>query len=191
MMHGHKNIEFKYRIRSIARRDERCFSCSKHPNGSRVHPASYSLYIDSSYSEVWRPPCEADHTPSTSATVKNHRSYNSTPTYAFVACLGTTLHLVWVRDGKTIINRFISGQGALYSRTTWFESRLVYEIWKREICRLQDNKKLCHETEPLRFSLRSFKFSITKLYFLYLLLGNVAAIKSCHRAKTDMNIWCA
>ena len=58
-MHGQQNVK-KYRILSIARREKRCFSSSKHPNGFRVQPASYSLYIDSSYSEVWRLPSEAD-----------------------------------------------------------------------------------------------------------------------------------
>lgn len=52
--------------------------------GSGAHPASYSLGVK-------RPGRESDHSPPTSAVVKNYRSCTSTPLYAFTALTGTIL----------------------------------------------------------------------------------------------------
>jgi hypothetical protein len=57
-------------------------------NGSGAHPASYTMGTRDSFPGVKRPGREADHSPPSSAEVKNAWSYISTPQYAFMAwCL--------------------------------------------------------------------------------------------------------
>jgi hypothetical protein len=59
-------------------------------NGSGAHPASYPMGIRGSFSGGKRPGREADHSPPSSAQVKEwaERSYTSTPQYAFMVwCL--------------------------------------------------------------------------------------------------------
>jgi hypothetical protein len=57
-------------------------------NGSGAHPASYPMDNRGSFPGVKRPGREADHSPPSSAEVKNAWSYNSAPQYAFMAwCL--------------------------------------------------------------------------------------------------------
>jgi hypothetical protein len=58
-------------------------------NGSGAHPASYPMGIRAVSLGVKRPGYEADHSPPSSAEVKNAWSYTSTPQYAFMAwCSG-------------------------------------------------------------------------------------------------------
>jgi hypothetical protein len=52
-------------------------------NGSGAHPDSYPMGIGSPSLEVKRPEREADHSPPSSAEVKNAWSYTSTPQYVF------------------------------------------------------------------------------------------------------------
>jgi hypothetical protein len=47
-------------------------------NGSGAHPASYPMATRGSFPGVRRPGCEADHSPPSSAEVKNAWSYTST-----------------------------------------------------------------------------------------------------------------
>jgi hypothetical protein len=47
--------------------------------GSVVHPASYAIGTGGSFPELKRPGSEADHSPSSSAEVKNVWRYTSTP----------------------------------------------------------------------------------------------------------------
>jgi hypothetical protein len=54
-------------------------------NGSRTHPASYSMGTVGSFPGVKRPQREADHSPPSSAEVKDAWSYTSTPQYVFMA----------------------------------------------------------------------------------------------------------
>jgi hypothetical protein len=57
-------------------------------NGSGAHPASYPMGTRGSFPGVQRPGREADHSPPSSAEVKNAWSYTSTLQYAFMAwCL--------------------------------------------------------------------------------------------------------
>jgi hypothetical protein len=57
-------------------------------NGSGAHPASYSVGTGGSFHVVKRPGREADHSPPSSAEVKNVWSYISTPQYVLMAwCL--------------------------------------------------------------------------------------------------------
>jgi hypothetical protein len=57
-------------------------------NGSGAHPASYPMGTRGSSPRVKRPGCEADHSPPSSAEVKNAWSYTSTPQYTSMAwCL--------------------------------------------------------------------------------------------------------
>jgi hypothetical protein len=57
-------------------------------NGSGAHPSSYPMGNRGSFRGVKRPGREADHSPPSSAEVKNAWSYTSTPQYAFMAwCL--------------------------------------------------------------------------------------------------------
>jgi hypothetical protein len=61
-------------------------------NGSGSHPASYPMRTRGSF-----PGGEADHSPPSSAEVKNAWSYTSTTQYVFMAwCLVTILHLTIV-----------------------------------------------------------------------------------------------
>jgi hypothetical protein len=48
-------------------------------NGSGAHPASYPMDTGGSFPGVKRPGREADHSPPSSAEVKNEWSYTSTP----------------------------------------------------------------------------------------------------------------
>jgi hypothetical protein len=59
--------------------------------GSEVHPLSYSMGTETSFSGRNRPWLETDHPAPPHAEVKNEWSYTSTPVYAFVASTGTTL----------------------------------------------------------------------------------------------------
>jgi hypothetical protein len=60
-------------------------------NGSGAHPASYPTGTRGSFPWLKRPGREADHSPPSSAEVKNAWSYTSTPHYAFIAwCLVKT-----------------------------------------------------------------------------------------------------
>jgi hypothetical protein len=57
-------------------------------NGSGAHPASYPMGTRGSFPGVKLPGREADHSPPSSAEIKNARSYASTPQYFFTAwCL--------------------------------------------------------------------------------------------------------
>jgi hypothetical protein len=57
-------------------------------NGSEAHPASYPMVTRGSFPGVKRPGREADHSPPSSAEVKNAWSYTSTPQFVFIAwCL--------------------------------------------------------------------------------------------------------
>jgi hypothetical protein len=57
-------------------------------NGSGDHPASYPVGTRGSFPGGKRPGREADHSPPSSAEVKNAWSYTSTPQYVFMAwCL--------------------------------------------------------------------------------------------------------
>jgi hypothetical protein len=53
--------------------------------GSGVHPTSYPMDTGGSYPEVKRQGREADHSPPTSAEVKELWIYTSTPIYVFMA----------------------------------------------------------------------------------------------------------
>jgi hypothetical protein len=52
--------------------------------GYGAQPASYPMGTGVSFSGVKRPGCEADHSPPSSAEVKNAWSYTSTPQYVFM-----------------------------------------------------------------------------------------------------------
>jgi hypothetical protein len=54
-------------------------------NGSGAHPASYPMSTRGSFPWIKRPGHEADHSPQSSAEVKNAWSYTSTPQYVFTA----------------------------------------------------------------------------------------------------------
>jgi hypothetical protein len=54
--------------------------------GSGAHTASYPMGTRGSFPVVERPGREADHSPPSSAEVKNARSYTSIPQHVFMAC---------------------------------------------------------------------------------------------------------
>jgi hypothetical protein len=67
------------------------FSLHRVQNGSEAHPGSYPMVPGTLYMEVKRPGREDDHSPPSSAEVKNTWSYTSTPQYIFMVwCLLST-----------------------------------------------------------------------------------------------------
>jgi hypothetical protein len=80
------------------------FSLHHHvQNGSGTHPASYPMGTRDFSVGVKRPRREADHSPPSSAEVKNAQSYTSAPQYAFVVwcqvkrSTGTTLPYIYIQ----------------------------------------------------------------------------------------------
>jgi len=69
-------------------------------NGSGAYPASYSMGIRGSF-----PRREADHSPLSTAQLKNEWIYTSTHPYVFMACC-----LIKHRHLKTLLQHFVKGQ---------------------------------------------------------------------------------
>jgi hypothetical protein len=77
---------------------------------------------------VKRPVCEADHSPPTSAEVKNARSYTSTPQYVFMAwCL--VKHMDNFTFTFTFLNTLIHLQDAKQHGMKIYENKLLRGIF--------------------------------------------------------------
>ena len=106
---------------SIPSRNKRFLIAESEQTGSGVHPASWPVGTAGVFTGFERPQQESDHSHASSGEANNAWICTSTPSYAFMACTGTSLHVhLWDNRYETTIRnvcgyiRKISGVGNLY-----------------------------------------------------------------------------
>jgi hypothetical protein len=102
-------------------------------NGSGAHPASYPMGTRGSFLGVKRPRREADHSPPSSAEVKNAWSYTSTPQYAFMAWCSVKKRY---RDNFTFIFTFTVAKQREMRRedkARWTQIIMCFEVFVRKL----------------------------------------------------------